>query len=393
MRIAFVMPMTTDSRMNRRLQAVLRLGFETIVFAFERASYGGALPGDGAIALHRLGFVHHGRYLARLPKLLLAVARLIAGRRELAKADVIYAFGPDCLAITVLALKFARITGPFVVYEVADVRETLSAPTRVGAVLRVIERWLLRRVDRVVVTSGKYRDAYYVKLQGRTPESISLVENKLFPPVPPAIPRAAWDGSHPPVLGYFGLLRFQEGWDSLMAIAGAGTPPVRVYVRGYQMGLTGFEQGIARPNVEYGGSYVAPTDLAEIYARIDILWTVYDARLHRNLAWAMANRFYEALYYGVPIVACAGTYLAERVEETGVGWVVPDSSAEAAVEFMQRLTPADVEAVRARIRALPPDFSIGERDLLEFFEALDAEAAGRTGRVPSTGAPAMNALK
>ena len=383
MKIAFVMPMTTDSRMNRRLQAVLRLGFDTTVFAFERASYGGALPGDGAIPLRRLGFIHHGRYLARLPKLIAAVARLVAGRSGL-KADVIYAFGPDCLAITVLALRIAGLSRPFVVYEVADVRETLSAPTRVGAVLRVIERWLLRRVDRVVVTSGKYRDAYYVKLQGRTAESISLLENKLFPPVPEPIPRTPWDGSHPPVLGYFGLLRFQEGWDSLMAIAASQTPPVRVYVRGYQMGLTGFEQGIARPNVEYGGSYVAPTDLAEIYARIDILWTVYDARLHRNLAWAMANRFYEALYYGVPIVACAGTYLAERVEETGVGWVVPDSSAEAAVEFMRQLTPDDVEGVRARIRALPPDFSIGERDLLEFFEALSAEATNSVRVLPTS---------
>lgn len=381
MKITFVMPMTTDSRMNRRLQAVLRQGHHATAFAFERASYGGALPGDGAITLKPLGFVHHGRYLARLPKLLLAVVRMIAGRRVLAQSDVLYAFGPDCLAITVLALELTRLRRPFVVYEVADVRETMSAPTRVGAVLRTIERWLLRRVDRIVVTSAKYRDNYYVKLQGRTAESTSLVENKLFPPVPPRIPRPAWDGSHPPVLGYFGLLRFQEGWDSLMAIAGAGTPPVRVYVRGYQMGLTGFEQGIARPNVEYGGSYVAPTDLAEIYARIDILWTVYDARLHRNLAWAMANRFYEALYYGVPIVACAGTYLAERVEETGVGWVVPDSSAEAAVAFMQRLTPADVDAVRARIAALPADYSIGERDLLEFFEALAAEAGGRTDRI------------
>ena len=392
MKIAFIMPMTTDSRMNRRLQAVLRLGFEATVFAFERASYGGELPGDGVISLRQLGFIHHGRYLARLPKLVVAVGRLVAGRKELAKADVIYAFGPDCLAITVLALKIARLDRPFLVYEVADVRETLSAPTNVGAVLRMIERALLRRVDRVVVTSGKYRDAYYVKLQGRRAESISLVENKLFPPVPAPIGRPPWDGAHPPVLGYFGLLRFQEGWDSLMAIAGAGMPSVRVYVRGYQMGLTGFERGIARPNVEYGGSYVSPTDLAEIYARIDILWTVYDARLHRNLAWAMANRFYEALFYGVPIVACAGTYLAERVEETGVGWVVPDSSAEAAVAFMQRLTPGDVEAARARIRALPADFSIGERDLLEFFGALDAESAGRAGRIPSAAAPPTTAL-
>ena len=376
--IAFVLPLTTDPRINRRLNATVQLGIEATVFAFERAYFHSDPPAGGKVPVIPLGRVRHGAYLRRLPTLLAAVFRLLRHRRTLRRARAIYVVGTDCLAVTRCALALGRVPTP-VIYEIADIRDALSRPDLVGAVLRWGERRLLARVERIVVTSVRFRDAYYAGMQGRDPDTVTVLENKLFPPVPERRERDAWDGRRPLAIGYFGLLRFQEGWDSLMALARRFPDRVRVYVRGHRMALSRFEEDLALPNVEYGGPYVSPDDLAELYGRVDALWIVYDAARRRNLAWADANRFYEAIHYRVPLVACDGTYVAERVRDHGIGWVIPHATAAAAEAWLESLTPERLAEARAACAAHPSGFSFGTKELLEFF--------GRLGGVAPPAAP------
>src|SRR6185437_3834257 len=277
-----------------------------------------------------LGQIAHGKYLKRIWRLAVALLTLLRHRGLFRDAEVIYAFGPDCLVLCVVASLLLSMRRRRIIYELADVRHVMLETSVKGMLLRWVERVALKSTELVVVTSEAYRDDYLSAMQHYPAMSTTVLENKLTPPLP-----APLEVTLPPDrrmtirIGWFGLLRFAESWELLVRIAEQYPDRISVYVRGYPISLPDFASRVQRvENLRYGGSYSSPGDLAQLYAEIDVSWVVYGVGTDRQRQWMLPNRFFEAIYYRVPIIAARGSLLAERVEELGIGWAVDVEKSE-----------------------------------------------------------------
>jgi glycosyltransferase involved in cell wall biosynthesis len=114
---------------------------------------------------------------------------------------------------------------------------------------------------------------------------------------------------------------------------------------------------------EKAKSYYAPLDGAKVqivhafgdglrpyYARADLFGLIW--KPHPYLDFAMPLKLFEALGYGVPIVASAGTEAARFVSQEGIGWV-----ASTAGELRQLLShlqahPLIVAETRKHVKAV-----------------------------------------
>lgn len=113
---------------------------------------------------------------------------------------------------------------------------------------------------------------------------------------------------------------------------------------------------------EYAGAHIASVFLAP---------TEY-------FSIAMPVKLFEAVGYGVPLLARSGTAAGEFVEREGLGWVA-DGPAQA-LEFLRRLRerPAELEAARLRVREASARHSWTER-------ARQVARAANPGRAGSIG--------
>jgi succinoglycan biosynthesis protein ExoL len=260
-------------------------------------------------------------------------------------ADVVIARNLEMLA---LAARLARPGQP-VVYECLDIHRSLLSPGIAGRVLRFIERRLLARSNRVIVSSPAFeRDYFRARQQWRGP--IDLVENKVaaLPESPPAPqPDGPW------VIGWFGMLRCRRSLAILGDLAARSGGRVRVLIAGLPSPdiFPDFPAAVTRlPGVEYVGPY-RPADLPRLYARVHFAWCIDYFEEGLNSAWLLPNRLYESLAHGAVPVALADVETGRWLEAAGVGVRLP--AGEALGPVLAGMTAAAHARLAAAARALP----------------------------------------
>lgn len=352
-RVVLLLPIPYDARFRRRVRLLNEAGANCQVFSFERDYYGSK---GGDYAFHSLGRFRHGSYLDRPPKLARAIPILA---RALQDGDIVYCMGLDLLALGVLATRLARKRCK-VVYECADIVSRLYGPSFTSRSLRGVERWALGRCDLVVVTSPRYVSEYFAKLQQQRSERFFLLENKVPAFTPAPIPSPTWDGSRPLRLGYFGLLRDPRAWRIMLAWAQQAPDRLQIVVRGYPFGIEGIQQDIDRhANIAFGGEYVYPDDLPDMYAGVDLVWVTYpmpkDPLADPRWQWPRTNRFYEACYFGKPMIGQAGSADGAMIESHGIGLTIDIARPDEALLRLQSIRPSDLSAWISHLRQLPVD--------------------------------------
>ncbi|OPX84753.1 MAG: hypothetical protein A4E53_03810 [Pelotomaculum sp. PtaB.Bin104] len=350
MKIVFLLPVISDARAHKRINALKKLGAQPVVLAFERDYYGGKpIPGG----YQSLGHIEHSRYFKRLVPFLKA---LFAVRDQVKKADAIYAFGLDLFLLGWLACLGCNRPVK-AVYEVADIREVLLGKGILSRCLRRLERFLLRRAELLVVTSEAFVQGYYRRIQKLDPLHYLVIENKLdagFPADVPVLSDHSTDGIVR--IGYFGVIRCPRSLEILREAAEQGNGRVQVYIRGFPLGVGDLANKFrSNPNIAYGGPYVAPDDLPTLYDRVDIIWACYPYQGVGigNYRWARTNRFYEACYFKKPMFAQKGTEDCRVIEALGLGAGVDLSNIEASVERILRITRAELNQWRRNLALLP----------------------------------------
>ena len=117
--------------------------------------------------------------------------------------------------------------------------------------------------------------------------------------------------------------------------------------------LPDFERMVAdRENVTCYGPYDYPDGLEQIYSGCDAVWVQDLWQWGTNSTWLLPNRIYEAGYFGCPSIAVAGTETGRRVAR-GLGWTVPEPTADALVSLLRSLSPEEVGARRRALLAMP----------------------------------------
>lgn len=121
-------------------------------------------------------------------------------------------------------------------------------------------------------------------------------------------------------------------------------------------------------------------ELLELYSRHDIAVMPYGT-LHSE--WTMPVKFPEAVGMGLPVLAGAGTAVAEAAAEQGIGWSVGPSPEDLGT-VLAKVDRTELERVRATVARVRPQFTWAERAREVEVIAAEVRGAQRDG-VPHPG--------
>lgn len=358
-RVHFIMPVPSQPRFHKRIAGFEALGAEAKLYAFERDYFKGKTQ---TLSYRSLGRLQHGSYGRRLPALLGALPVLW---RSVRRHDILYCFGLDT-ALLGAAVKRLRGKSVRLVYECGDITAIMVGKGRASRAMRWAERQVLAVANQIVITSPEFGAHYFAPVQGASASKLFVIENKLDFTSPPAVqamgaevPGAeccAWDGSRPLRLGYFGLLRDLMAWQIMLAWAQQTPDRLQIDVRGYPFGID--PQDIDRsPNISFGGEYVHPDDLPGLYGGVDLVWVTYpkpqNAAADRRWQWPRTNRFYEACFFGRPMIGQTGSADGALIEAHDIGVTIDTADPAAAIDRLLAIRPADIVRWTVHLRQLP----------------------------------------
>ena len=378
-KLVFFAPDFADACTVKRTEEFIEHGYLPTVFAFRRERYNrGYRPPWPHVSL---GQTSDARYWQRLRALLGALPTLYAHRQRLREASAFYVRNIDLLALALLA-RLIFNPGVAVTYEVLDIQPIQVSSGLLPALLRASERFLLRGVRLLVLSSPGFYRHYFQAFQ-RYKGDWLLLENKLprsvlkdIAPItltPPAAvpPNRRW------TVGYFGLIRGQATFELMTRLAERLGDKVFFEFRGI---LTTVDEAkfldtlALHPNMAFGGEYSNPRDLPQMYRGVDFVWALDLENVDSNSRWLLPCRFYEAGLFGVPSLTVQGFEVGELVERLNIGWAFPQPIEDSLVQFFETLTPEDYAARRANLMALPLDTFVAGSDMTAVCAAIGGSA-------------------
>jgi succinoglycan biosynthesis protein ExoL len=396
--IAYFGPDLDDPVVRRRVAQWRYAGFRVMPFAFSRSS---------GTRIERSEFVDLGHVmplsrLRRAAPLALAALRLITERRLLSGIDLFVARNLDIALLALFARRVVGSSAP-VVYEVLDINSSCTETGWRGALLRRIEKWVLKHTNLLVLSSPYFGTDYYQQLlEYRRPWF--LLENKIPKWVrlerlerpaakkPAAAKAVSAIGKRPWRIGWFGYLDDEKSWDILRHLAQRLPDEVAIHVRGRpytNFNMTRFLADVEQlDNVTYGGPFRNPEDLAEVYDAVDIVWSIDCNFPTGNSKWLLTNGLYEAGYFAKPALGLSGTAVGEFLGTYGSGWCLSEPLAENLLQFIANLTREEYEAKRTTIAGLSPDIFV-ETDEIERLWTLLQGGEGRCA-LPARESPALS---
>lgn len=318
-----------------------------------------------------LGTIQPRRYWSRLRCWWQAFWRI---RSAMKTSDVVFAFIMDCVFLTVLSKLSLRKTRCRLVYNIRDVHPLCTHKGFVGVFFRAIDRFLCKRVDLLVVTSPLYVTDYINGVLGLSVSAWFALENK----VPPELRAACKDPLArpprvPPRIGYFGMMSYANSWEIIKKAAGWGAS---FYIRGHNyLGGDFLQELPAYPSVTYAGPYKNPDDMGAMFEQIDVSWAVNSECFHpgTNDAWALCNRFYEALYFRKPVIVQEGSAHAQFVRTHDIGMVVDARKADETARALANMSAEQVSRWQANLENIPPSaYLLEDNAYARVFDVLDA---------------------
>lgn len=268
---------------------------------------------DSCVLNQNIGTVSNGNYFQRVVKYLKSIKKLYTILNK-TKYDTLIINNIDTLALFKLCTLFTKNTTQIII-EISDLRSHTYTNSFKSKVMRVVEKFMFRFLDKLIVTSPKFYDVYYQKLfQGE----YFVLENKpLSNMIPKKIDKIK---NEKIVIGVVGLLLQGKPYETLFeTIKNDDRFEVHIYGKGTYQSLV--EEYAGRyENIKYFGEYNFFQDSANIYASLDILYMPYDTTNGSlNNKIALPNKLYEAMYFQVPIITSSETYLGELVEKYKIG--------------------------------------------------------------------------
>lgn len=334
MSIAFVLSHTPNPRMNKRIN-LLKDNYRTSLVFWNRET----------VDIWRL--IHtdieskeiciKAAYTNPVKRIIPTCKFALEAIKYLGKINpkCIYTENVDMLAICAI-YSFFKKEKPKIIYEIADLN-TLIIDEPNGVVRKLlkkiiiyIEKRLCRFVNLLVLTSQKFYDNYFSNFFPK--ENILVMPN-----MPNLYPFSSYRRKSSGVftIGFIGAIRYKK--QMKMLIRAAETCKVNVLFAG--AGLDDEIENICkcRPNIEYYGKYDFDTEIASLYEKCDCIYSVYDADLN-NVKVALPNKLYETIFCELPIFVAKGTYLADLVENMGVGVAISHTNVVELEQVLQRLS-------------------------------------------------------
>lgn len=391
--VLLLTPDITDTSSTKRGEALIELGCRLLMVGFRRERYNKDFRPDWPYLL--LGRTEDGNYVQRLCTLLRALLVLLVNRKFLKQADLIYARNIDQM---ILALFIRLLVGRAIptVYEVLDIQPIFVGQGRFSRMVRAAERYALRHINLLVLSSPAFLRHYFAGMQGYQ-RPWFLLENKLPASVTRNVAtlssrrrRRSREG-YRWVVAYCGLIRGQATFDLIVRLAERLQGLVMFRFHGVltTVDRESFERAVARlDNLVYEGPYVNPRDLPKIYGDVDFAWAIDLENVEHNSRWLLPCRFYEAGFFGVPCLAARGFEVGALVEEQGLGWSFEPSYEASLVHFLTTLTEQEYAERRRRLLEMPASRFAGNEEMSALLEALEHAAQQQAESLQSGPVPA-----
>ena len=260
-----------------------------------------------------IGSISNGSYMQRICKYIKSIKSLYTIVKE-NKYNVLIVNNIDTLALFKLCTMFQSYDTKIAI-EISDLRSHTYTDSFKSKVMRTIEKFMFKFVDKLIVTSPKFYDMYYNTLFKGEP---FVLENKPLSNMIPA--KLEKKNSDKVIIGIVGLLLQGKPYKTLFeTIKDNDKYEVHIYGKGIFEELVN-EYANKYENIKFFGEYNFFQDSAKIYSTLDILYMPYDTTDGSlNNKVALPNKFYEAMYFKVPIITSKGTYLGELVEKYSIG--------------------------------------------------------------------------
>lgn len=119
------------------------------------------------------------------------------------------------------------------------------------------------------------------------------------------------------------------------------------------------------------GSFDYERDIINIYQKVDVIYSVYDAE-QLNVRLALPNKLYESILTGKKIIVASDTLLASKVIELGVGWSVDSRNQQRFNSSMHAIVSEfSIQAKNnTSAKQLLASFKLQESELISAIEVL-----------------------
>lgn len=340
--IAYLVHDLGDAAVVRRVTSLEAGGGDVRLAGFFRRQPPTEVAGLRPLALGRTEDARLAQRALLVLLMLLVPGRLV---RLVHGSQVIVARNLEMLIIAARL----RQPGQRLVYECLDIHRLMLRRDLLGSAMRALERRLLKRVDRVLVSSPAFEREFFRARQHHS-GPIDLVENKVA-----ALPAAMTDreADGPWTIGWFGMLRCRRSLALLGQIAAGSGGRIKVLIAGIPSSneFPDFEASVRMlDGVEFAGRY-GPQDLARLYARVHFAWCIDYFEEGLNSRWLLPNRLYESIAHGAVPVALRGVETGRWLAEAGVGLALDEGAAIAPLLAAMKSQQFDV--IRAQVVAFP----------------------------------------
>ncbi|MFC0596459.1 glycosyltransferase family 4 protein [Thermus composti] len=312
-------PIDPDPRVEKEAKALAEAGYQVRVLGWDRL---GGLPRR---EVRDFGVIERlpvkgafGTGLANLPSLLkFQLTLLWYLLRKKGTYDVLHACDFD----TILpALLVGRLFGKKVVYDIFDFYADMlrRTPTWLKKLVRFVDLKVIGWVDAVILADEARKE----QIRGSIPKRLVFIYNSpdvsYVCPAPPPPP--------PLRIVYVGLLQVERGILEVLRVL-ERHPDWELDLAG----LGGDEKVIAQKakgmsNVRFHGR-VPYAKALELSCQAHVLFATYDPSIP-NHRFSSANKLFEAMALGKPIIVARDTGMDRLVKENGLGFVVDYGSLE-----------------------------------------------------------------
>lgn len=368
MHITYLLPDLDDSFALDRIEHMKNEGATAQIFGYKRDTYKGKTYDDNVTLL---GFTEHGKYFKRIPSMFSSFFKI---KRKVKQTDVYYCFTLELLCIGWLLSLFQK-SPVKLAYDVADIREILVKKGVFSSLARRLDKFLTSRTNLVVVTAPAYIDGYFKQILNIKKTQFHIIENKLDVDLmgPFLETRGAKRivDSQPIRIGYFGVLRCHHSLTLLTQLLRKGNGKFHVYLRGFFMDnvLPLKDDILSTGFAEYGGTYVSPEDLNDLYGRVDIVWTaIYHAK--SNIMWSRTHRFYQACYYQKPMITQLNTPDADQNHSHNIGFSIDLANQQAALQKILDIETSDLSEWKMNMKKVPEDIYLLRDEYKQLLEKL-----------------------
>jgi hypothetical protein len=152
------------------------------------------------------------------------------------------------------------------------------------------------------------------------------------------------------------VLRCYHSLYLLNEVLREGNCKFHVYLRGFFMDnvLPLKDEILSSGYAEYGGTYVYPEDLNDLYGKVDLVWTaIYHAK--SNIMWSRTHRFYQACYYKKPMITQINTPDADQNHLHNIGFSIDLVNKQEAIKRILNVNFSDISDWKTNMKNVPQE--------------------------------------